>query len=190
MLVLSIALAAAPPVAGTPLVAADVAGMEPQLSIIRRDAAERGWRISCEGRSGEERVIRIVFPTPTSQASIAPYFDHLGSSMRYYSREQPAPEGCDQSEPQIATGSAPVRMLEIGPRSRIEPLVSVARACGYAGAALRERRPSDSIPAAVGAQSDWLVIDPGEDATARYGPLMCWIQMRYRAMTSEAARSR
>lgn len=190
MLLLSIALAAAPPVAGTPVVAVDVAGMEPQLSIIRRDAAERGWRISCEGRSGEERVIRIVFPSPTSEARIQPYFELLGSSMNYYSAEHPAPERCDQSEPQTGTGNAPVRMLGIGPRSRIEALVSVAQACGYAGAALRARRPDDPVPVAAGAQNDWVVIDAGEDAGARYGPLICWIQMSYRAMTRAAAQGR
>jgi hypothetical protein len=190
MLLLPITLALTPPIAPDPLVSVDVAGMEPQIAIIRHGAAERGWRISCEGRSGEERVIRLVFPSGTDAATVVAALEGLGSSTLYYSVERPAPESCDQPEPRGEPASPPVRVLGIGPRDVIEPLVSVARACGFVGAALRDRRPDDLTPAAFGAHRDWLVMDAGEDAAARYGPLICWIQMQYRAMSSAATQDR
>ena len=56
------------------LIAADVTGMEPQLAIIRRDAARLGWRITCEGNAGEERVLRLTIPAG-SGAEVRSYFD-------------------------------------------------------------------------------------------------------------------
>lgn len=173
MLLFFASLAAAPPIA------VDVAGMEPQLAVVRRDVAERGWGIGCEGRSGEERVIRIVFPAGTSEAAIDAYFDpyhHLGSSFRYYRAEDPPPRGCDR-EPSVSGSSTPWRVLAIGPREMLEPLVPIARSCGFAAAAVRSRRDGDlSSDVAVPPEAS-LVLDAGEDAGSRSGPTLCFLQM-------------
>jgi hypothetical protein len=196
MLSLLIALAATPPAAAaapaadrSPPVAVDVAGMAPQLAVIRSDAAGRGWRITCEGNSGEERVIRIAFPAGTSRETVMAYFGPgmIGSTMSYYSLARPAPESCDRQEPGQGSGD-PVRLLGFGPRAVIEPLVGVARSCGYAGAGIRVRRRGDRIPAAIAMHRDWLVIDAGEDAGRRYGPMICWVQMEYRAVAAAPRR--
>src|ERR1700740_222504 len=110
MLLLLASLTAAQPIA------VDIAGMQPQLAIVRRDGAARGWRVTCEGRSGEERVIRIVFPPGTPPAAIGAYFDladHLGSSARFYHAGDTLPQSCD-SEPTVSSGS-PARVLALGP---------------------------------------------------------------------------
>jgi hypothetical protein len=184
MLPLLISLAFTTPNSDAAPVAVDVAGMGPQISVIRRDAALRNWRISCEGHSGEETVIRLIFPAGTSGATVMAYFGpgSLGSSKRFYSLTDPPPDGCDE-EPSTTSG-APLRQLGFGPPSLMATQASVARACGFAGVRLRARRRDDVIPAAFASHRDWLILDAGEDALARTGPLLCVVQMGYRALSA------
>ena len=169
-------------IGGVGVVAADVTGMEPQLAIIRRDAARLGWRITCEGSAGEERVLRLTIPAG-SGAEVRSYFDpqdQIGSSTRFYTRENLPPEGCDQ-EPPTTSSSGPSPVLAIGPRALLAPLADVARACGFTLAVIRERRREDVPQGASGLQDDWLTLDAGEDISPRYGPEICFLQMQSRA---------
>jgi hypothetical protein len=84
-------LATAASINGKGVIAVDVTGMDPQLAIIRRDAARLDWRVICEGSAGEERVLRLTFPN-RSEKAVRSYFDPqdlIGSSTRYYSRTSP-----------------------------------------------------------------------------------------------------
>ena len=182
MLLLLLSLTAAPPVA------VDIIGMEPQLTIVRRDAAERGWRISCEGRAGEENVIRLSFPSGTPAGAIRSYFDpdhHLGSSAHYYYLGDALPDRCDH-EPTFTSSSAPLQALVVGPGNLLERLAVIARACGYSGAAIRARRSGDIPAGAADPPEDWVTLDAGEDAGVRYGPSICFVQMQYRALSQPA----
>ena len=186
MLLLMMAIAAAPPVA------ADATGMEPQLTIIRRDAAERGWAIICEGRSGEEGVVRLAFPPDTTREAIDAYFDpnrYVGSSAHFYSSEGDLPSGCDHEPPTISA-SQPVRTLAFGPRGHLDRLAELARACGFARAAVRERRNGDLPEGTTGMPEDWLTLDAGEDIGSRYGPSLCFLNIQGRVMSTGSAEVR
>jgi hypothetical protein len=174
-------LATAASINGKDVIAVDVTGMDPQLAIIRRDAARLGWRVTCEGSAGEERVLRLTFPNG-SETAVRSYFDPqdlIGSSTRYYSRTDKPPERCDQ-EPGTTSSSRPSSVLALGPRELLTPLVDVARACGFALTAIRERRQEDLPQGWPGLQDDWLTLDAREDTTPRHGPTICFLQMMQR----------
>lgn len=177
---LLLSLMAAPPVA------IDVTGMAPQLAIVRRDAAARGWQISCEGRSGEEGVVRLNVPPGTPAQAIEAHFDpnhHFGSQLRYYYAGDILPARCD-GESAVGSSSSPVRVLAIGLRGDLAPLAEIARACGFSQAALREVRQEDLLAGQASPHQDWLALDPGEGAGARSGPLICFIQLGVRPLVS------
>lgn len=171
-----------PPAIGADgLIAIDVTGMDPQLAIIRRDAARLGWRITCEGRAGEERVLRLAIP-PGADEAVRSYFDpqdHLGSSTRFYSGDDTPPESCDL-EPPTTGSSRPSSVLALGPRAELTPLARIARACGFTSAGIRSRRQDDVPAGTPRLQDDWLTLDAGEDAIPRYGPTICFLQMQGR----------
>ena len=52
----------------------ETTGMQPQLQAIRKLAAARGWSVSCEGRAGEEGVLRLKAPLGTGERRV---FDPL-----------------------------------------------------------------------------------------------------------------
>ena len=170
-----------------PLIAVDVTGMEPQIEIVRHDAADRGWQITCEGHAGEEQVLRLALPRRAPQAAAIAYFergDHLGSSRRFYYEGDPLPQGCDQEPPSFSASEA-IRVLAFGRRERLTRLASMARRCGFTRPEVRERRQNDLPPWSRRGHDDWLTLDAGEDARARPGPLMCFIQMQTRVLSSQ-----
>jgi hypothetical protein len=126
------------------VIAVDVTGMEPQVAIVRRDATRLGWRITCEGSAGEERVLRLTFTTRYEEA-VRSYFtsqNPIGSSARFYSSQNTPPAGCDQ-EPPTTSSSHPSSILALGPRELLAPLLDAARACGFTSSAIRQRRQED-----------------------------------------------
>ena len=186
MWLLLLSVAAASPVA------VDVAGMAPQLAIIRRDAAERGWRISCEGRSGEEGTLRLAFPPDVRRESVEAYFDpnhYVGSSAYFYSRADELPEHCDHDPTRIISAESS-QVLAAGPRDTLAPLVGLARDCGFGAALVRERREAD-IQAEAGAMpGDWLILDAGEDVVPRYGPALCFLNLHRGRLSSASEEAR
>lgn len=179
----SLSAGSSPP-ADDQVLAVDVTGMEPQIAIIRRDAADRGWRITCQGRAGEEQVVRLTFPSSTHQQDLDSYFspqDHIGSSFRFYSPSRLPPDRCDQEAPTTSTSGPPNRVMAAGPLDLMTQLAETARRCGYFNAAVREHRADDSsLPPEL--PSEWRILDAGEDVGHRYGPAICFVQMRSRVL--------
>lgn len=171
------------------LAAVDVVGMPPQIDIIRRDAAERGWRITCEGRSGEETVVRLTFPPGGPAESASAYFeapDRVGSSAHYYYRGQRLPEGCDY-DPVESSSSPASQVLGLGPLD-ITTSAATARSCGFTRAFTRRSRRED-LPGGLGeVHDDWLTLDAGEDIASRNGPLICFVQVRGRSLGKAASK--
>lgn len=173
---LGIALA----LAGTATAAVEATGMEPQLRIIRQEAARRGWPVICVGHAGEEGVIRIGVPPGTPRATIDSFDDQLmkvASSVT--GLEETKSTTCDLQPRMESPESTRVLMLATGPGQKDAGLLAVAQECGYTRAYWRPTRPEDV--ARFGGKVDWkkwpITLDAGEDASARRGPLICFANL-------------
>jgi hypothetical protein len=170
--------ATSPIIVHPPPIAVDVTGMSPQIAFVRQTAAARGWRITCEGRSGEEQVLRLD-PGGDSSEAIDAALDNRISGSRYYypAGERPGPT-CDM-QPTITSGGRR-SALAIGTEAQLAPLLEIARACGFTHARTRQMRLGD-LPAAIaqGVSADALVLSADEDISSRYGPGICFLQMQH-----------
>lgn len=169
-------------VATAPPLAVDVTGMPPQLAIIRHDAAQRGWRVTCEGHSGEEKVLRLEFTSSDTKESVSAYFirpDHVGSSRRFYYKNSVPSMPCD-IEPTTTSG-VPSRVLAIGDRNKLTPLLVLAKDCGYSKVVIRKSDKADIADLISStARKDWFTLDAGENIAERYGPAICFVQLQTR----------
>jgi len=159
--------------------AVDVTGMPPQLAIIRHDAAQRGWRVTCEGQSGEEKVLRLEFTPSDTAESVSGYFTgpaHIGSSTRFYDKNSVPSLPCDIEPP--TTSGDPSQVLAIGDRNKLIPLMAMAKDCGYSKVVIRKFDRADLISAK--APEDLLTLDAGENTAERYGPAICFVQLQNR----------
>lgn len=161
-----------------PPVAVEVTGMAPQIAYARRTAAGQAWPVTCEGRSGEERVLRLGPVDGMTREAVAALLEHRVSSIHYYYRngEQPG-RTCDK-EPVVSLSQTRFSTLAVGPGDRLAPLAEVARACGFSRARVRRWRPGDVPADTLGIQPGWRTLDAGEDIASRHGPSICYVQMR------------
>jgi hypothetical protein len=85
---------------------------------------------------------------------------------------------CDQEPVQVGS-SEPVRTLTFTTGERDARLLAVAQECGYAKAYWRPTRPEDvaTFKGQLDATKYSTTLDAGEDASARYGPLTCFLNM-------------
>jgi hypothetical protein len=164
----------------TPPLAVEVTGMAPQIAYARRTAAGQAWPVTCEGRSGEEQVLRLAPAGGMTREAVAALLETHVSSIRYYysDGEQPG-RTCDQ-EPAVSPSASntPFSTLAVGPEDRLAPLAEIARACGFSRARVRQWRPGDLPAGTPGLQSGWRALDAGEDTGPRHGPTVCFVQMR------------
>ena len=158
----------------------ETTGMQPQLQAIRKLAAARGWSVSCEGRAGEEGVLRLKAPLGTGERDIKTFADEalkFASSAEEVSTSRAAAKACDGKA--MNDGDvAPQRALAFGPPTQLNSLQALARACGYRLAYVRPRNAADdkvffawSLPPLTH------TLDSGEDAPSRYGPCVCFMNM-------------
>jgi hypothetical protein len=164
--------------------ALEATGMEPQLRIIREAAAARKWPVTCEGRAGEEGVIRIEIPpgVPSEQMDafensiklVASSWGSLGVNAK-----KPT---CDREPVRSEGADPPAHILIFGNGEEDPRLVTLARECGYATAYWRAVRAEDY--AWFGGTLDKYhaktALDAGESLN-RYGPMTCFRLMSHRA---------
>ena len=173
MLIVALALGGAVPMA------VEATGMEPQLRVIRQEASKRGWPITCAGHVGEEGVIRVGIPPGVPRDTVDGFIEALtpvASSIGNLGVDA-SKETCDH-EPVKQGSSEPVRTLTFmaEPNSR---LLAVAQECGYAKAYWRPTQPEDvaNFKDQLDAKKYPTTLDAGEDAAARYGPLVCFLNI-------------
>lgn len=169
-----------------PPVAVEIVAMPAEMEMIRQDPIFWGWAIACQGKSGEEQVVRLAVPTGTDRATLVRIFgdlDHLyGSTRRYWFAGDHIPARCDVAQlklvlrPKRDTGLPRVdpALLTAGPPARIAPMAEIARKCGFAGATARPFREGDVAPHPADWQADWVTIDAGEKVASRAGPIGCF----------------
>ena len=173
MLALALALGGAAPMA------VEATGMEPQLRVVRQEAAKREWPITCVGHAGEEGVVRVGIPSGVPRETVDGFIKALtpvASSVGNLAVDA-SKETCDH-EPVQQGSSEPVRTLIFmaDPDAR---LLTVAQECGYAKAYWRPTQPQDvaKFKDQLDAKKYSTTLDAGEDAGARYGPMVCFLNI-------------
>jgi hypothetical protein len=162
-------------------------GMEPQLRVIRQEAAKRGWPITCVGHAGEEGVIRVGVPAGTPREAVDGFIDTLmavASSAGNLGVDATKPT-CDQEPPVRGDSSnQPVRTLIFTAGDRDARLLTVAHECGFAHAYWRATRPEDiaRFNGQVDAKKYPVTLDAGENADARLGPVTCFVNLGTRPL--------
>lgn len=176
--------------------AIDVAGMPPQIEIVRQIAARRHLQVLCTGRAGEAQVIRLSLPRGRAKASaqIRGELRSVVSITWAVTPQQASSKNCDRVSPEMEESGPPfgdpalapaAQALIWGPPDYLRPLLSIATSCGFTHAHIRPFNASDraflshaATPPEIG--PDWQALDAGEDSSNRYAPLMCYISLSYR----------
>ena len=158
----------------------DATGMDLQLRVIRNLAAQRGWSIVCEGRAGEEGVVRLKAPAGTGPDGIKAFSDEAlkaASSAEPITAEEATSKTCNQEA--MSDGDvARQRALAFGPAAQLDRLQAIARECGYQHAYVRPRNTADAdVFFAWTLPPPTHTLDSGEDAPSRYGPRVCFMNM-------------
>ena len=171
--------------------------MPPQLEPIRRLAAEQGWPLVCQGRSGEETVIRLrISPTAPWEEYYGYFLDpntQYGNSVSFYYSGMEVPETCDEPPVVVTVGPADpsarsrVRpgLLAVGERARMELLAALAMACGFTDATIRPFEDDDIVPSPATRSATWQSLVIQEGSTLRYGPTGCFVQLLRDAMNED-----
>jgi hypothetical protein len=159
--------------------AVEATGMEPQLRVVRLEATKRGWPITCVGHAGEEGVIRVGIPQGMSRETVDGFIEALrpiASSVGNLGVDA-TKETCDQKPVQQGS-SGSVRTLAFMAETDTR-LLTVARECGYAKAYWRPTQLEDvaALKGQLDAKKYPTALDAGEDAAARYGPLVCFLNV-------------
>ena len=152
----------------------EASGMPPQIRAIEALATDKGWKETCRGRSGEEQVVRLLAPGDISEQAIEEFSDRvltLAPRISVIDVYQSHSEVCNL-EPGMLASDSPASSLAFGLPEELEPLKVVAIDCGFTSTLTRQWRPADSQ--LVQKKDGWAVLDAGEDAISRYGPLICF----------------
>jgi hypothetical protein len=186
-MVVLLALAAA---ASGPLVV-DIAGMRPQLNVIRAEAAKNDWTIICTGRSGEEGVLRLHAGQGRPTDSLHSFLDdpsRVGSSewVDGFGGER-LPASCNHNPPVVSGGGATAGVLAAGSHDELRPALRVARQCGYSKAVIRPWLKGDIGGWEPPAAGSWFSLEAGKNASERQGPLVCFMQMWVKVPKTEVA---
>ena len=172
--------------AASQLIAVDVTGMPPQLDRALAVAKAEGWTVACKGRAGEEGVLRLALNADTKQETVDAALGGRSafvSSTGYYYAGKPMPRSCNH-KPTRVSSDAPTPVLAFGPDVTLVALLDLARSCGFKKAAVREFRKSDLISPTEVIPTGWRTLDAGEDVGVRYGPSICFVQLRRSALAS------
>ena len=181
--------------------AIDVAGMPPQIELVRQIAARRHLQILCTGRAGEAQVIRLSLPdsNPEATASIQTELESVVNMTWAVHQQQASSKTCDRDSPELEVAGPPfgdpalapaAQGLIWGPPEYLRPLLSIAISCGFKQAHIRSFNSTDRAllthaphPPEIG--PDWQTLDAGDDSSNRYAPLMCYITLSYRLIADK-----
>ena len=169
--------------------AVQATGMEPQLRIVREEAANRHWPITCVGRSGEEGVVRIEVPAGTSSQAVDDFEEAIKSvASSWGSLGVDATKATCDEEPARFEGGGEPRTLIFTAGEREERLLAVAQDCGFPKAYWRATAPDDvaRFGGRVDPKKFSNTLDAGEDVATRNGPMLCFLKMHGRVQKSSA----
>jgi hypothetical protein len=170
--------------------AVQATGMEPQLRIIREQAAKRNWPITCVGHSGEEGVVRIGVPAGTPSQAVDDFEETIkGVASSWGNLGVDATKAtCDQ-EPVRVVGEGEMRTLIFTAGEPDPRLRAVAHDCGFPKAYWRATAPDDvaRFGGRVDVKKFSNTLDAGENIVTHYGPMLCFLNM-HRLVQDAAAK--
>lgn len=181
MLAMALALSTAVPAA------VEATGMEPQLRLIRDQAAKLGWSITCVGHAGDEGVIRIGVPNGTSSKAVDSFEAGLIGIASSVSNVPPDADRdhCDREPTRTETSGPPDQTLTFWPGAELKTgdkasrLLTVARECGFPNARWRSTQPEDvaRFKGRIDSRKFSMVLDAGRDTRTLYGPIICFLNL-------------
>jgi hypothetical protein len=161
--------------------AVEATGMEPQLKVIRLEASERSWPITCVGHAGEEGVLRVGIPPGTPPKAVEEFTDAISQVASSVTGVDPesSKKSCDL-DPPYGESSGPVQQLMFATAGPDPGFLKAAQECGFSRAYWRPTGAADlaSFGGRLDPKKYPMVLDAGEDATKRMGPTVCFMQMR------------
>ena len=152
--------------------------MPPQVEALQRLAGRNGWVVTCEGKAGEEQVLRLSAPRKAGErywAAMEAQSIAIASSVTRLQVGEATSTSCDR-EAVTGEASEPTPILLMADEVRLAALLPLARHCGFQSAHIRRRQPDD--PPIPNASRSTHILDAGEDASRRQGPLLCFLHMR------------
>lgn len=167
--------------------AVQATGMEPQLRIIREQAAKRNWPITCVGHSGEEGVLRVGVPAGTSNEAVYEFEKAISVASSWGNLGVDATKTtCDQEPALRVEGGGEMRALIFTAGERDSQLLATAHDCGIPKAYWRATDQEDL--ARFGGRLEKLsnTLDAGENILSHLGPMLCFVNM-HRSVRSPAA---
>lgn len=186
MLALALALSTGLPAA------VEATGLQPQLRLIREQAAKLGWPITCVGHAGDEGVIRIGVPNGTSSNAVENFeADLIGIASSVTDVPPDADqEHCDRKPTRTESSGPPSRTLifwpgaEFNTDDKASRLLAVAHDCGFPNAHWRPIRPEDveQFSGKIDPNKDSMVLDAGRDTRTLYGPIICFLNLGVRPL--------
>lgn len=158
-----------------------VAGMEPQIKLVREIVLEEGWQISCEGRSGEMTTL-LIFSTRGKQSGSVEEIDEklfeVGSSTTAVFGSDIRNKSCNIQPPAV-TSDRPDQdsPLAFGSREDLSTYLDTAISCGFRDARLAPISSADADILQFEVPSDWVALYGGKNSDSRYGPSICYLKM-------------
>ena len=156
-----------------------VTGMSPQIEIIRDIASEEGWRIACEGTSGEMIALWVepgFFADEDSEIDVRGKLSDLASTTSATKTAEcstKAPTGSIDHP----TANPP---LVLGDEKMLQPYLDLAKSCGFGDAVIAPIAEIDEANVPPQIPRDWLALYAGDGSANRYGPGVCMVKMTQR----------
>lgn len=175
--------------------AVDLAGMPPQINELRRLAKANDLLVLCNGRMGEEQVLRVGFRQGSKTSDLSSLRSKLYSVANRMSdvpNKDIGSEHCDLEPVKSYVDEAPPfdepkllpasHDITFGPIAALAPLLPIAVACGFEHAQIRPMADYDRdfIGRATNAPKigpDWQTLDGGERLGVRTGPMLCFLKL-------------
>lgn len=175
--------------------AIDFAGMPPQIDELRQLVKANDLQVLCNGRMGEERVIRVGFRegiTPSDLSLLEAKLYSVSNRMSEVPKREIGSKHCDLEPVTSYVDDAPpfdeIKLLPathditFGSIAALEPLLPIAIACGFDHAQIRPMADYDRdfIGRATNAPkigTDWQTLDGGERIWVRTGPTLCFLKL-------------
>lgn len=163
-----------------------VAGMAPQLDVIREIADGAGWRANCEGTAGEMTTLRFapgLWADDASAGQDALYdaFSRVASLTNIVTGEQATGPDCSLPAPEIVSepSGAPLA-LAVGTPDELAAYQEIAASCTIAETSIGPVTDDYRAMVETEVPDDWQMLFAGGEIAAQYGPSLCFAQMSMR----------